>query len=137
MLTGVMKVVLGLWLCGRLKLITMERRAFCNQKSLLGELYSQGLSELDTSANTLSLMNYILETDKAAPTEYYHDKLGFYQLSSGETIFLADKLIGPSEIVSRYKGPVATAPKGPLEGWIAGIHELVNGHVNLELWLSL
>lgn len=136
-LTRQIQIVMYIWTDGSMEQFTMSRSAYANRRTLLEKLYDMNLSFLDTQENVLSLMNYIMETDKAAPVEYVHDKLGFYTLKSGEMVFLADKMVGLPDVVSHYTGSVATAPKGTVEGWLTGVHELVSNHVNLAFALAI
>lgn len=75
------------------KTVIINRKNLTKTK-ILSDLLAKGLSILESELSTTALLEIILEQEDVAPVKYYHEKLGFVTLKSGEKCFLGYKPIG-------------------------------------------
>lgn len=139
LLTGNRKVILSLWVNGKvLELEAMDRGAL--NRGVCRQLSTKGFTMLETAENIEALLGYLLDSCKAAPKLYVHNQLGFCNVDD-ETVFLTNEVIGISETDKKaksiYVGKEKVAPCGTLESWKAVIKSEVLGHTNAELALSI
>lgn len=144
--TGLITLVMVLWLNGVKKKFRMERELLNGQRCMR-EFFGQGLSFIETPENVEAIMDYVLESDKQAPTVYVHDKLGFYTIDN-HLVFLGNTMIGHPTKQSSYRSPELssptnasqpekTAPQGTLDAWLTIVNYRVLGNIHLQLALAI
>lgn len=95
-----------------------------------------GFHMLDVPEYNEALLCYLLNNVVHKDRVYVHDQLGFHEVD-GNTVFLADEMIGHPTKISHYAHPKVTSPCGTLDSWIALIQREVIGHANMELALAI
>ena len=115
-------------------------RETIQQRSVMAQLYKLGFSHPDTLEELPGIQELLLDSEQAAAVRYYHRKLGFQTLKTGEEIFLLDRPVGltdPVRAESRYHIPEVLEPRGTLDDWLALMEKEVIGKPKMELALAV
>lgn len=123
-----------IWLDGEEVPVSMSKGDL--NRGVLRPLLRKGLTMLDDSENIKAVLSYLLDSCKAAPKVYEHNRLGFYEVK-GKAVFLADGVIGDCNKQSHYVAPEITAPKGTLDIWKDLVQREIIGHPNMELAMAI
>ena len=86
-----------------------------------------------TKQDARALLTSIFNQEMTAPTESYHEKLGFH-IFNDKLVFLGKKAEG---IDSNYCGKLKIGKKGKLDIWKTLVQEEILGHVPMELALAV
>lgn len=134
LLTRDCTVQIGMWIDNEEVIVSMNRSGL--NRSVLRPLLQKGFTMLDDTENIKAVLDYLLDSCKAASKVYEHSRLGFCEVN-GKTVFLADGVIGDCGVQSHYTKPKMTAPKGTLDSWKALVQREVIGCPNMELALAI
>lgn len=108
-------------------------------KGIIRKLANYGLTLPDGPEYIADVQYILYASEEEAPTEYYHEKLGFFEVD-GKLAYLAHTPVGilhADKAKSVYKEPQRTKSSGTLESWLKTIDNEVVGNPNLELGLAL
>ena len=109
-------------------------------RKCLPVLLDHGLSIVDASPDVEDILQVLLDSADQAPKSYFHTRLGFVRLPSGQLAYLAHNPIGiadPLKAASVYVDETLSRPSGSLAAWVSVMENEVVGHPNLELALAL
>lgn len=88
-----------------------------------------------TDKNYKDVLAYLLKTEKDAPVDYRHEKLGWDLENQNHYIFYHHKLLGEG-VPSNHTDATALAPTGTLSAWVNMVKEEVLGQTAMELVLA-
>ena len=97
--TGLITLIIELWVDGVKKYFPLDRRLLYKKKCL-SDMEGQGLT-LYFPEDEDDLMAYLLQSDQCAPDITQHKKLGFYTIDD-HLVFLANRMIGHPDKDSCY-----------------------------------
>lgn len=108
------------------------------RQNILRNLYDLGLQIPDTDDEVAATHDILLESAKAAPVRFIHDRAGFATIDD-QRVFLLNTPIGLSgpKATSRHMLQDVFTPRGTLDGWKALMEREVLGHAPLELALAI
>ncbi len=121
-----------------------DKTAAINRKNLtktkvLSALLAKGLSILESDLSTTALLEIILEQEDVAPVKYFHEKIGFVTLKSGESCFLGYNPIGLTgpKAYSVFRGENDMKPTGTAKKFRKMLLKTVAKRAELALALIL